>query len=305
MAVDAGGTKADFLLADNTSELARARVDSIKTLTTRPELAEASFKDALHQLERVSGISMRQITRTCIGASGLSIPSVAAWIRAQHAKHIAGELLLCGDEEIAFDAAFGQDAGVLALAGTGSNVIGRTPDGRWVRAGGWGPVLGDEGSGHWIGLEAVRAIFHGLDRAADRNATTMLEQAVLKRWLLESRDQLIQQGNSVGPAKFAELTPVVVECALVGDETARGVLQRSGETLAELVALVIRNMQPPERDRFEVPEIAVAGSILESVADVRQAMIQALQRNWPEIKVRPETAAPLLGALQRARMASR
>jgi glucosamine kinase len=295
--VDAGGTKADFLLADNAVEIARVRVDSIKILRTQPELAEASFRDAMHRLEQASGVPVSQVTRTCIGASGLSMPAVAGWIREQHARHVGGELVLCGDEEIAFEAAFEDGRGVLALAGTGSNVIGRSANGNWVRAGGWGPVLGDEGSGHWIGLEAVRAIF----RAVDRGSTTILEKAIIERWKLSSREELIQQGNSAGHASFAELTPAVVECAVAGDEAAQDVLRGAGEALADQVATVIRRMLAEERDMLALPEIAVAGSILESVAEVREAMSRALQTSWPEIVVRIQSFDPVLGALRRAR----
>jgi glucosamine kinase len=295
--VDAGGTKADFLIADDAVEIARARVDSIKVLRTQPDSAEARFREALGELERASGVSVSQVARTCIGASGLSVPAVAKWIREQHAKHVGGELVLCGDEEIAFEAAFEEGRGVLALAGTGSNVIGRTAPGNWVRAGGWGPVVGDEGSGHWIGLEAVRAVF----RAVDQGATTMLENAILERWKLGSRGELIQQGNSADYTRYAELTPVVVQCALAGDEAAQNVLRDAGNVLAEQVATVIGRILAEEKDTVGLPEVAVAGSILQSVAEVREPMTRALRICWPEIVVRTECFDPVLGALRRAR----
>jgi len=300
LAIDAGGTKADFLLAEGETERARVRVDSIKILTTSPEAAKANFEAALGQLERISGVSPRRIDRTCIGTSGLSVPSVAQWIREQHASHVGGELDLCGDEEIAFHAAFQQGRGVLALAGTGSNIVGRTAAGTWVRAGGWGPVLGDEGSGHWIGLEGVRAIFH----AIDEERPTALEQKVLDRWGLSAREQLIQRGNAAALAKFAELTHTVVQCAQEGDAAASDVLRRAGEEIALRVATVIRKMQAIEGETFRLPDVATSGSILESVPAVRQAMTASLRKAWPEIVVRPDVADPVLGALWRARSAS-
>ena len=60
---------------------------------------------------------------------------------------LSGDILLAGDEEIALDAAFSGGAGVLVVAGTGSNLIGRAGDGRLIHVGGWGPVLADEGLG--------------------------------------------------------------------------------------------------------------------------------------------------------------
>lgn len=297
LAVDAGGTKAEFLLADEAAELARVRVGSIKILNTPAELAEANFADAAHQLEQLSGVSLALVKRTCIGTAGFSAPSVVAWLREQHGKRIGGDLLLCGDEEIALDSAFEGGRGVLALAGTGSNVVGRTADGRHASAGGWGPVLGDEGSGHWIGLKAARAMFRNIDEGRP----TTLEDGILRAWGLSSRKQLIQVGNASSPLKFAELAPAVVECARQGDTTAASVLRHAGEEMARFVDLVIRGMREMEAGHFDVPEVAIAGSILHNIAEVRLAMVETLSRSWPAITVRSEVVEPVLGALWRAR----
>jgi N-acetylglucosamine kinase-like BadF-type ATPase len=297
LAVDAGATKADFLLADDSAELARVRGGSIKVLNTSPEAAEANFIQAARQLEQISGVPLAKVTRTCIGTAGFSAPSVIAWLRQQHASRIGGELILCGDEEIALDAAFRGGRGVLALAGTGNNVVGRTADGRLATAGGWGPVLGDEGSGHWIGLQAVRAIF----RTIDEGRATTLESAVLQAWKLESLKHLIERGNSTDLRDFATLTPLVVDCAMKGDAVASEVLRRGGQELGRLVALVIRRMEDMEGSSFVAPSVAIAGSILEKVPTVRDAMSDALQRSWPEIIVHSQAVDPALGALWRAR----
>jgi N-acetylglucosamine kinase-like BadF-type ATPase len=299
LAIDAGGTKTDFLLADRSADLARVRVGSIKTLNTPTKVAEVNFVAALQQLEQISGISARSLTRTCIGTSGFSVPSVNEWLRIQHGRHAAGELILCGDEEIALDAAFEGRRGVLALAGTGSNVMGRTGDGRRIGAGGWGPVLGDEGSGHWIGLEAVRAIFHSIDEGR----ATMLQEKVLSTWGLKSIQELLQLGNTAAPLKFAELTPIVVACAAKGDAVAAEVLRMGGKEMARMVGLVIRQMERMEKDAFVLPEIALAGSILQSIPAVREAMTTALRESWPEILVRAEPVDAVRGALWRARRA--
>jgi N-acetylglucosamine kinase-like BadF-type ATPase len=297
LAVDAGGTKAEFLLADDSAELARVRAGSIKILNTSPETAEANFAHAVRQLEQLSGVPLTRVNSTCIGTAGFSAPSVVAWLREQHARRIGGELILCGDEEIALDAAFQGGRGILALAGTGSNFVGRTAGGQRASAGGWGPVLGDEGSGHWIGLEAVRAMF----RAIDEGRSTTLQGAILQAWNLGSLHELIQVGNAAGPLKFAELTPAVVDCAGQGDTIAVNVLRRAGEEIARFVALVIRRMQELEPHQSSPPEVAIAGSILHNIPAVRTAMADALRQFWPGIVVHSEAVDAVRGALWRAR----
>lgn len=297
LAVDAGGTKAEFLLADDSAELARVRVGSIKILNTASEVAAANFAQAVQRLEQLSGVSLTGVSRTCIGTAGFSAPSVIAWLREQHASRIGGDLILCGDEEIALDAAFEGGRGILALAGTGSNFIGRTADGRRASAGGWGPILGDEGSGHWIGLEAVRAMFH----AFDEQRPTLLERPILEAWDLSTREQLVQVGNSVSPLKFAELTHIIVDCAAKGDAISQEILKSAGEEMAGFVATVIRHMQSLESGIFAPPEVAIAGSILEKIPAVRSAMHESLRQDWPGIVVHSEAVDAVLGALWRAR----
>jgi glucosamine kinase len=297
LAVDAGGSKTDFVIADETAELARVRVGSIKTLHCAPETAAKNFASALVSLREASGIDPRRLSRTCIGTSGFSAPAVADWVRDQYGQQLAGELLLCGDEEIALEAAFQGGPGVLVLAGTGSNAIGRDPEGRRFGAGGWGPILADEGSGHWIGLEAVRQIF----RAADEQQNTMLEQAVLLAWNLQSRAELIQQGNRAVPSQFAELVPVVIASAARGDRVAEYILRVAGQELARLAKLVLGRMQSAAGAAFVPPRIAVAGGILGSIAPVRDSMAAEITGTWPEALIAPDAVDPVQGALWKAR----
>ena len=172
LAIDAGGTKTDYLLADETRELARVRSATIKRLRVDADTAARTLDEALAQLSALGGISLRDITRTCIGTAGESVPLVADWLRESFAARVSGDLLLLGDVEIALDAAFPGQPGILVLAGTGSNVAGRAPSGTITTAGGWGPALADQGSGHRIGSEALRATFLAIDEQAENDPTT-------------------------------------------------------------------------------------------------------------------------------------
>jgi|ERR1035437_4042014 N-acetylglucosamine kinase-like BadF-type ATPase len=136
LAIDAGGTKTECVLGDETRELARTRTGTIKLLRVGPEQAGANLASVLAQLPEVCGVDLRNITRTCIGTSGASVPLVADWIRHALAHSVGGDLILCGDQEIALDAAFHGGGGVLVLAGTGSNIAGRSRDGRLINIGG-------------------------------------------------------------------------------------------------------------------------------------------------------------------------
>ena len=85
----------------------------------------------------------------------LSIEAVRNWAEREIRKSVGGNLILAGDEEIALEGAFHGGPGILIIAGTGSNVLGRAVDGAMYQAGGWGPALGDEGSGFWSTLRDI------------------------------------------------------------------------------------------------------------------------------------------------------
>ena len=300
LALDAGGTKTDYLLADETRELARVRTGTIKRMRVDAATASQNLESALAQLSAQTGVSMSSITRTCIGTAGVSVPLVRDWLQSSFHASVGGELLILGDVEIALEAAFPGRAGVLALAGTGSNVSGRTNGGPLITAGGWGPALADQGSGHRIGLESLRATF----LAKDEERQTLLLSAVMDFWELSSLDALVEYANSRPAPDFSKLTEVVVRCAELGDETALAVLRQQGEELAYLVRLIIRRLRLESNEHQWTPPIAFTGSILENVSQVRDALIAAVQREFPAAQAPGKVVDPVEGALWRARTGS-
>lgn len=297
LALDAGGTKTDYVLANETHELARVRSGTIKRMRTDAETAARNLDSALRHLTAQSGVSMQSITRTCVGTAGESIPLVADWLRDAITSRVSGELLLLGDVEIALDAAFPGEAGVLALAGTGSNVAGRMSTGTLISAGGWGPALADQGSGQKIGLESLRTAL----LAKDEGRSTRLLQDVMDFWQLTTLDLLVEHANSIPPPDFSRLTELVLRAAELGDEVAAEVLCREGEALAYLVRLVMRRLQHDAGNHEWVPPVAFAGSILEKVPPVRMALITAIQREFGDVRVIARVIDPIAGAVWRAR----
>jgi glucosamine kinase len=297
LAIDAGGTKTDYLLADDTHELARVRSGSIKRMRVDAATATANLDNALAEFTQRTGIDLRSITATCIGTAGETVPLVSDWLREAFASRIGGTILILGDIEIAVDAAFFGQPGILAIAGTGSNVGGRDATGKLTGAGGYGPALADQGSGHRIGHEAIRAVF----LAIDREQPTTLLPAILEAWNAKSHIDLIDLANRNPPPDFSQLTEIVLRCATEGDALAAAVLKQQGEELADLIAIVARRLKRTHPDPDWLPRIALTGSIMEKVQPVRAALIAALERDFSGIQTIPGTIDPIQGALWRAR----
>ena len=299
LAIDNGGTKADYVLADGERELARARTGTLKRMRTDEATALAHLEAGLLELVTRSGVPLSAIERTCIGTAGETVPLVTDWLRSAVTARVPGVLLLLGDVEIALDAAFRGTPGVLVLAGTGSNVTARTSDGSILRAGGWGPALGDQGSGHRIGLQALRAGF----LAIDKGRKTRLLEEVIEFWDLCDVSGLIAYANQVPAPDFSRLTELVVRCAAEGDEVAAEVLRQEGQELGYLVRLLLRKMAAERADESaSALQMAFAGSIMESVDAVRTALVESVQTEFPQVQTVPGVVDPLEGALWRARL---
>ena len=295
LAIDAGGTKAEYVLGDETRVLAHTYSETIKRMRTTAEIASENLGAALTELRRASGVPLAEIQRTCVGTAGNTVPLVTDWLYEEVGKWVGGELIVLGDVDIALDAAFPDSSGVLILAGTGSNVAGRGPGGERAGAGGHGPVLSDQGSGHRVGQEALRAVFLAIDEEQE----TLLLPAILKHWELRDADALVAYANTCSPSYFSGLSHVVTTCAEAGDVTALRVLQKEGETLAHLGVLVHRKLERLAGRPLQ-PRFAFAGSILRHVEPLRDAMTSHLRRET-EDPLLVGIVDPIEGALWRAR----
>lgn len=292
--VDAGGTKTRAALGDDTTILARACGGSIKPLRVSQEEAQTNLAAILKELAHKSGVDLGQITASCIGTAGLRLPRTDGWMREILSSCAGGAITVCGDEEIALDAAFPGGPGVLVMAGTGSNTLGRTSTGKLLNIGGWGPALGDEGSGYWIGHQALRAAV----RARDFGPPSRILERVAEFWKANSIGEIVEMAHA--SPDFSQLAPLVVQCAEEGGQVSREVLERGGHLLGEDAAEAFRRVRKLDPDG-PLPSIAFTGSILEKVAFVRDSMMETIRRSLPSVQVLPEAVDPLVGALWRAR----
>jgi N-acetylglucosamine kinase-like BadF-type ATPase len=220
---------------------------------------------------------------------------VQEWVAAVFRDFHIERFEIVGDEVIALDAAFHGGPGILQIAGTGSNTVGRAPDGSRERAGGWSSRLGDEGSGYWIGVNALRRALH----AYDREQPTEILTRVAELWGTKTLDELINVGDGTPAPDFAALAPVVDELAAKGDAVAIGVLEQAAADLVEFVLLVRQKMRAKHEIEGEVP-VAWTGSVIEKTAMVREAFFAGLKAAAPAMPVMREAVVPLDGAVWRA-----
>ncbi|SEF49578.1 BadF-type ATPase [Bryocella elongata] len=298
LGLDAGGTGTRCWVADETQVLGCASIGTVKIMAVGEEVATERLKRVITEAAKKANVPLDSITRTCIGLAGNSSHAVCQWAERTIASVASGEIIILGDEEIALEAAFQGGPGMLVIAGSGSNVMGRCSDGTRVTAGGYGPMVGDEGSGGWIGIEALRA---GL-RARDRGVSTCVLREIEDFWELDDLGELVARANQRLRPDFSELCMVVATCADGGDALAISVLERAGEELASQVSLVISKMKALSTCKVQdFSQLAFTGNVLGKIPRVRRSMEAHLSAMMPELKFADKPVEPLEGAVWRAR----
>jgi glucosamine kinase len=289
--LDCGGTKTECWIGDEMRVLAKTVTGTCKLMRVSEALATERLRGVIREALAAAGIGGDAVAATCMGIAGYTIAEVQEWAACVLSEELSGRLELCGDEEIALDANFRGGPGILLIGGTGSAVIGRCADGTRYSAGGRGPAIGDEGSGFWIGREAVRQAL----RAHDMGRASSLITAIQKAWNVSNLAALVGFANERPGPDFAALTPVVAQCAADRDGVALDVLEQAGDELAQQVITAWTAM---ERHGEKSARVAYTGSVVEKVTIVRQRVVSLLP---PELHLTDGVVSSLEGALWRAR----
>ena len=294
LGVDGGGTRTRASILAGEQVLAHGENGSIKRLRVGAEAAEANLRALLKDVYAQAGVT--SVCAASVGVASASMPGTPEWITAVLREFGAERSEVVGDEVIALDAAFRGGPGILQIAGTGSNTIGRAPDGSRESAGGWSSRLGDECSGYWIGLHSVRRAL----KAHDREEPTEILRRVGEIWGTPSLQDLINLGDSTPGPDFAALAPAMNDLAEAGDAVALGVLRQAATDLVEFVLLVRAKLRAKHGIAGEIP-VAWTGGVVEKMRLVREPFFAGLKAAAPEMAVGSEPVVSLEGALWRAK----
>src|SRR5216684_1462036 len=209
MGIDAGGTKTDCAISNGAELLGQATAGSCKRTRVGDETARQNLRQAILHAAEAAHVPPRDIMQICIGITGASVPGTTAWVKSVIHELTLGSVNVMGDQIVAHQAAFGRLPGVLVIAGTGSVAYGRNDRGETARAGGWGPMISDQGSAFWIGREAVGGVL----KILDTGKTPDLLATIAGTWRVPGMEDIIR----IWPAEKT------VRIAMAG-----GVLQGSG-----------------------------------------------------------------------------
>ncbi len=236
--IDAGGTKTVGLLADETGAVLSKAVAGGANLLVHGELVvEKSLFQVIEALD-----SADPVDALCLGLAGVDRPGEEDLIRGVLRRlGVRREVRIVNDATVALVAGAPEGIGIVVVSGTGSIAYGVDPGGNTARSGGWGYLLGDEGSAFWLGHAAVRL---GIRAADGRGPATTLYQRICDHLEVTVPDGLVAwfYDQELSRHRVARLAGIVQEAADDGDETADRLLDQAARHLVRAANAVDRQL---------------------------------------------------------------
>jgi glucosamine kinase len=234
-----------------------------------------------------AGISDGELDAAVLAVAGTDTDAVVAHMRERRSR----EWIVVNDVVGAWASATGAQPGVGAISGTGSNVFGVGRDGRPWRAGGWGHLLGDEGSGYWLGVQSIKAALR--DRESSGPPTALSDAAV--NFFGAPSVEALAVMVYAKPLSKSEIAAFAIETARIaerGDAVARELYERGAAELASQIAAVIR--QTGLEGDFPV---GLIGSAFKASAVFVDPLARAVHAVAPEARLEVVEMPPVGGSL--------
>jgi N-acetylglucosamine kinase-like BadF-type ATPase len=302
LGVDGGGSKTTAVLADSTGKVigsGRGGASNYQTigLENASNSIDTAIRTAIDSATTNFGINPTDLERTLIVVLGLA-GADRSWDKACLNSTLTAKLplhperlLIENDAQIALAGATGNSPGIILIAGTGSIALGIDHRGQQIRVGGWGPILGDEGSGYSIGKAALTAILREYD---GRGKPTSLTKRLLKHLEITNPEELIPlvYQNQLPRPKIAKLAEIVLEEAALADTVSQSLVTEAAKQLVEMIGVLLT-----ELDWNNAPIIAGTGGLLRCGNPLWKAVTQILTHFYPQNRLIPPLLPPELGAI--------
>jgi len=292
LAIDGGGTRTRCIAVGRDGGIrGQGEAGPSNHLHVPMDVATAALRTATAAALSASGAAAADVALVSAGLAGVDFDGTGASDGAGMLRSIGFDrVAVCGDMVIAHRGALAGEPGVMALAGTGSSILGIGIDGTMIKAGGWGPLYGDGGSAYQLGRFGLAAAAEAYDGSGPR--TSLVTRLTGALGVAGFRDTVKPLYSDLsGQQHVAALASVVDACAEEGDEVAAGICRQAGIDLARSVGAVVRRLTLREK------LVSYQGGVLRRSRLVRAAFVDALTADRMEIEVRPPRFEPIFGAV--------
>ncbi|NFA59138.1 ATPase [Clostridium sporogenes] len=283
--VDAGGTKTEAIAYNlKGDELAR-EVTGFGNLVLNEKEAINNVCNSIKTC--IDKLGKEELKKIYIGAAGMEVSNNAYILEKNIKESFGTDVLIVNDGELALKAVLKGQDGILTIAGTGSICIGIKNNIK-DKCGGWGHILGDEGSGYSIAIKALKRMIYEEELNLQKSK---LHEEILKTLNIKSIDQICTFVYSSTKDKIASLTTLVSKLAEEGEENAIFILKEEGEALGQITERVYNRLN--FNNKYA---IGIKGSVIEKSKVLRQAFKEYLLDNLGKVEIVQEDISPTKGA---------
>jgi glucosamine kinase len=295
--VDGGGTKTLGELADlDGNAVATHAIGPTNPHVVGPEESARTLCSLIRLLCTQAHCRPRDVLRVVLGLAGgggeKNQRELQAKVKDGLHEYGAPDPIIdvVTDIRVALEGAFDGGPGIAVVAGTGSSIMYKTPGGEVELIGGWGRILGDEGSGYFIGLEALRAVIRDYDGIA---TSGQLREAMATRFGLGERYRFIE---AVYRQHFPipSLAPLVFDLAAKKDPVSCEILERASSLLGDRIASALAHMGDGSVG------IVLFGGLLEHDTPYKEIFVNELTARFPQVRVQPPLHSAVQGAVMMA-----
>lgn len=287
--VDGGGTKTEAVAYD----LEDCKIAVGLSGPGNPAVsfieAETNIKEAISKC--ILGVETKEIDGVCrcifLGAAGIEVGQNKKILETLIGDEFHCKVIGLHDSELTHAALLKGKDGIITIAGTGSVSFGRYK-GKTDKTGGWGHVLGDEGSGYWIALQALKNITLEQDSGVVASA---LSGRIMTHLGVSNADEMKDFVHNAGKNEIADVATVVAELAVEGDLFASEVLNRAG---VELSAMTVRLYK--KLGISGSATIGISGGILRNIGIVQEQFQLCLENELESVNIKTDCISPTKGA---------
>ncbi|MWV42090.1 ATPase [Paenibacillus sp. HJL G12] len=286
--LDGGGTKTAVTVANEQGLVVKTFVSGAINYNGQDESSiAASLKEIVEQIGQACG-GIDNCAQMCIGAAGVSNPTVVNRLTTQiRNSGYQGGLHITGDHETALYGAHERAYGMILIAGTGSIGLGKNKAGMTHRAGGYGHLIDDEGSGYAIGRDLLSAVVQAHD---GRIPKTMITDLVYERLQTNSVQDIIGfvYDKRTNKKDIAAIAPMLSDACAADDEAAMYIAEKSAASLVHLVIPVAEALSLQEDC------LAITGSVLLKNTFVQSMFREKLHEHYPAMEcITPKSDASM------------
>lgn len=282
--VDGGGTKTDATAIHSSGEvLSRFTGGSTNPYIVTFDKAMAELQNVLDGLLTPLNDESFSLTSICLGMSGISSVDERRRVQLHLLSYFQQRLpstriYMRSEAEISLMAVLERQHGILAISGTGSNTYGITQSGDIHRVGGWGHLLGDEGSGYQIGLQTLKSVIKSHEGIIPPTImTSLIVESYPLQHITDLKSYIYQP--AITKQHIASFARCCIEAAEAGDEAALRIIRQQAEELADTTSALIR-----QQAEFEESDLVWIGSIFKHSPEFRKAYCDSLLMRYPQLR---------------------